>query len=111
MFSAVLIAIDMWDVLSAGLAPMGNMSRHLSDVGIWNSEMVTGKVQTVFEIEWSVTVVQSVVFFALFACRMEVVFQGLELFHSFLRFFKRQSPSVTSRQDVSEGSFTRYAET
>lgn len=110
LFSAVLITVVMWGVLSPGLSPIGSMSRNLSKVRIWGPEVITTTVRTGLEIEWSVTVVQSVVFFGLFACRMEVAREGWELICSFLRRLKRSSSSAALEQGTSEKSSTRCAE-
>lgn len=101
--SAVLVAVVMWGVLFPGLAPIGNMTRHLSEVLILGPDAITNNIQTVLEVEWSVTVVQSVVFFGLFACRMEVVREGWEQIRSSLRLQKRLDPSV------GQGTSTGYA--
>jgi hypothetical protein len=110
VFSAVLVAIVMWVALSPGLTPIGNMSRDLSEVLIWGPEAITDTVRTELEIEWSVTVVQSVLFFGLFACRIEVVHEGRELVRSFLQLLRRPHPSAMLGRDTSERSSTRYAE-
>ena len=106
VFSAVLIAVVMWGILSPGLAPIGNMSRHLSEVLVWDPEAITDNIWTVLEIEWSMTVVQSVVFFGLFACRMEVMREGWELIYLFPRLLKRPNLSVALF-----GQGTRYTVT
>ena len=110
VFSAVLVAVVMWVALSPGLTPIGNMSRDLSEVLIWGPEGITNTIRTVLEIEWSVAVVQSVVFFGLFACRMEVMREGWELVHSFLQLLRRPHPSVMFGRGTLERSSTRYAE-
>lgn len=94
VFSAILICVVMWGTLSPGLAPIGYMPRHLSEVLVWGPEAMIDNIRTVLEIEWSVTVVQSVVFFGLFACRMEVVRNGWELICSFLRSLTRSNLAV-----------------
>lgn len=106
VFSALLVVAVMWGVLSSGTAPIG----HLSEVLVWGPDGITNNIQTVLEIEWSVTVVQSTVFFGLFACRMEVVREAWEQIRSFLRLLRRQEPSEMLGQGTSEQSSTGYAE-
>ena len=110
VFSAILLAVVMWVVLSPGLAPIGNMPRDLSEVLVWGPGAITDTVRTVLEIEWSVAVVQSVVFFGLFVCRMEVVREGWKLVHSFLQSLRRPSPSVMPGRGTPELSSRRYAQ-
>ena len=107
--SAILVVVVMWVVLSPGLAPIGNMSRDLSEVLAWGPEAITDTVRTVLEIEWSVTVVQSVVFFGLFACRTEVVCEGWEMIRSFLQLLRRWNPSVVLGRGISEQPRIKYA--
>ncbi|KAH0834105.1 pheromone A receptor-domain-containing protein [Lanmaoa asiatica] len=104
VFSAFLVAVVMWGVLFPGLAPIGNMPRHLSEVLIRGPDAITDNIRTVLKIEWSVTVVQSIVFFGLFACRMEVAHEGWERIRSFLRLLKRSNPSVMPGQGISKKS-------
>ncbi|KAF8553270.1 STE3-domain-containing protein [Imleria badia] len=106
VLSAVLVSVVMWGVLSLGLGPIGDMSRDLSEIRIWSPEGITDTVRTGLEIEWLVTVIQSVVFFGLFACRMEVVREGWELIRSFLRLLKWPNSSATLGQGASEKSST-----
>lgn len=107
--SAILAVVVMWVVLSPGLAPIGNMSRDLSQIPIWDAEAITNTVRTVLEIEWSVTVVRSVAFFGLFACRMEVVCEGWELVRSFMQLLRRSNPSVMFGRGISEQPQIKYA--
>ena len=109
VLSAVVVAVVMWGVLSPGLAPTGKMPRNLNEVLAWGPEAIPSNVRTVLEIEWSVTVVQSAVFFGLFACRMEVVREGWELIRSFVQLLRTSIPFVTFERGTSDQSLTRYA--
>lgn len=111
VFSALLVAVVMWGVLLPGMTPIGNMTRHLSEVLVWGPDAITNDIRTVLMIEWSVTVIQSIVFFGLFACRMEFVREVWEQIRSSLRPLRRPDSSVTLGQGTSELSSTRYAET
>ena len=108
VLSAASTAVVMWGVLYPGLAPMEDMSRHLNEVLVWPPEAMNDNVWTVLETEWSVTVIQSVIFFGLFTCRMGVVREGWELIRAFLRSPGGQNLSVTPGQGASVRSTTRY---
>ncbi|KAG9310933.1 hypothetical protein JVU11DRAFT_8806 [Chiua virens] len=93
--SAVLIAAAMWDVLSPGLAPIGTISRRLSEVRVRGADAITTNTRMVLKIEWLVTVLQSVVFFSLFALRMEVLRGRWRQIRWLLRLFIRLDVSAT----------------
>ncbi|KAF8439985.1 GPCR fungal pheromone mating factor [Boletus edulis BED1] len=107
VLSAALIAVVMWGVLSPGLAPIRYMSRNLSEVLVRGPEAITNTVQIVLVIEWSMAVVQSIVFFGLFACRMDVVRDGWALIRSFLQTLRGFNPSGILGRGASEQSSTR----
>jgi pheromone a factor receptor len=97
----------MWGVLHSGLSPIERMSRNLSEVRVWGPDELTGSVRTVLMVEWSLTVVQSLVFFGLFICRMEVLREGWEFVQSLLRSFRRPASPITLEQGSSaRSSFT-----
>ncbi|KAH7882761.1 pheromone A receptor-domain-containing protein [Phlebopus sp. FC_14] len=88
--SITMMAVAMWYMLSPGLATMSDMSRNLDEVLIWGSDVMTGRIRMVLIVEWAGVVIQSFVFFGLFACRKDVVDQTWEAIDSCRRHFRRR---------------------
>ncbi|KAF9238460.1 pheromone A receptor-domain-containing protein [Melanogaster broomeanus] len=98
VLSIVLTAIAMWYTISQGLAPMADMSRHLDEVLMWGSEAMTDTIRIVLMAEWTGVVAQSVLFFGLFACRMEVLSHASRMVRQFPhQFGKRHGDALFGR--------------
>ncbi|KIJ64363.1 hypothetical protein HYDPIDRAFT_112361 [Hydnomerulius pinastri MD-312] len=104
--SVAMAVVAMWYTLSPGLVPMTDMSRHLNQVLMWGSDAMTDTIRTVLMVEWVGVVIQSAIFFGLFACRMETLNQAWRAVHPLRQLFSsRKRRGVTMfRQGMSMSS-------
>ncbi|KAI6002478.1 pheromone A receptor-domain-containing protein [Pisolithus orientalis] len=65
--------LGMWYTLSPGLLPISKISRDFDEVLIWHSGAITETVGTVLLVEWIGVMVQSALFFGLFAFRKDFI--------------------------------------
>lgn len=70
--------LGMWYILSPGLLPISQISRNFDEVLIWHSGAITETVRTVLLVEWIGVMVQSALFFGLFAFRKEFIKGGVD---------------------------------
>ncbi|KAI6106636.1 GPCR fungal pheromone mating factor [Pisolithus croceorrhizus] len=78
LFSIVTDALGMWYILSSGLLPFSEMSRNFDEVLVWDSGAITGTVRAVLLVEWIGLMVQSALFFGLFALRKDFIDQSVD---------------------------------
>ncbi|KAI5993240.1 pheromone A receptor-domain-containing protein [Pisolithus albus] len=77
LFSIVTAALGMWYTLSSGVLPFSKMSRNFDEVLIWDSNAITPTVRAVLLVEWIGVMVQSALFFGLFALRKDFIEKGV----------------------------------
>lgn len=78
LVSMVMVVLRMWYTLAPGLVPMEETSRNLSEVLVWGADAMTTSVRTVLLVEWTGIVVQSALFFGLFALRMDFIHHAID---------------------------------
>ncbi|KAF9221766.1 STE3-domain-containing protein [Gyrodon lividus] len=108
VLSSILATVAMWYTLSPGLAPMADMPRHLNEVLMWGSDAMTDATGNMLMVEWTGVVLQSAVFFGLFACRMEALHQAWEAVRPFRQFFRKRHGDAWSGQGISIRSSMGY---
>ncbi|KIJ05504.1 hypothetical protein PAXINDRAFT_93390 [Paxillus involutus ATCC 200175] len=109
VLSTVVTTVVMWHTLSPGLAPLVDMPRHLNQVLMWGSDAMTDTIETVLMVEWIAVVVQSAVFFGLFACRIEVLHQAWHAVRPFRQLFRKRHGDAFLGQGIAIRSSIRYA--
>ncbi|KIK94948.1 hypothetical protein PAXRUDRAFT_780740 [Paxillus rubicundulus Ve08.2h10] len=104
--SIALTTVTMWYTLSPGLAPLADMPRHLNQVLMWGPDAMTGTIETVLMVEWIGVVVQSAVFFGLFACRTGVLHQAWHIVRPFRELFRNRHGDAFLGQGIAIRSST-----
>ena len=73
LLSMAMAILRMWYTLTPGLVPIQETSRNLSEVLVLGADAMTTSIRAVLLIEWTVVVVQSALFFGLFALRPDFI--------------------------------------
>ena len=87
LVSMVMVVLRMWYTLAPGLVPMEETSRNLSEVLVWGADAMTTSVRVVLLVEWAGIVVQSALFFGLFALRMDFIHHAIDQVRAVPGFF------------------------
>ena len=87
LLSMVMVVLRMWYTLAPGLVPIEETSRNLGEVLVWGADAMTTSVRMVLLVEWTGIVVQSALFFGLFALRMDFINHAIEQVSGAPRFF------------------------
>ncbi|KAL4070139.1 pheromone A receptor-domain-containing protein [Scleroderma yunnanense] len=78
VLSMAMTALRMWYTLTPGLVPVEESSRNLGEVLVWDADAITERVRVLLLVEWAGVVIQSALFFGLFALRMDFIRQAID---------------------------------
>ncbi|KAL4061748.1 pheromone A receptor-domain-containing protein [Scleroderma citrinum] len=78
VLSMAMTALRMWYTLTPGLVPVEESSRNLGEVLVWDADAMSERVRVLLLVEWAGVVIQSALFFGLFALRMDFIRQAID---------------------------------